>query len=303
MLVKKKLIYIFICAAIIVTAAIAVPLALLLPKDKPLKLETKDYTLTVGQIEKLEFSVSNPYALVTYKISNEEALSIDSSNNMHALKTGLVTVTINAKFKNEKVFATSLITITDVNNPPSKEETTPTKPDDKENQDGESQESGSDNQENENKDTIEKDNQTGSEDKNKGDGNEEQNPSGENQKPNTENDGQHTEDKNQGGEQDNNNPNINNEFYINFTLTANFGCEIRNNKIFVKRNALANFSISIDLSNDYLHDNNFNYEISGKGISKNLDGFGWDIFTDKDIVAKIIIDGKEVDEILIFVED
>lgn len=105
---KDKFLKIGLPIVIVIIVTISLLLYFLLPKaqSQQLTITTKDITMSVGEEVPINYTVSNPYATVTFKIENNEIVSI-SHNRIKAVKIGSTKITLTAKFSN--TYATSLL--------------------------------------------------------------------------------------------------------------------------------------------------------------------------------------------------
>lgn len=109
MQMKKKYFYITFSIVLVLAAAIILPVVLLMPKEKPLTISVSDYDLKVGDLQTIEYKVSNPYAVVTLEISDTTILEKEGANKVRALKEGCSTITLTAKFNNQTTKASSFV--------------------------------------------------------------------------------------------------------------------------------------------------------------------------------------------------
>ena len=141
MLTKKRRITYGMAAMATVIIAVVL-LFILLPKGEKLTITSQDMTIAKGEEWKIEYVVSNPYAVVKCKAIDEEIVEI-TNFKVTALKEGTTRVAIVAKYKDEIAKCICEITVVkgedeedpseDVNVPntpikPSEDDTEPKKP-------------------------------------------------------------------------------------------------------------------------------------------------------------------------------
>ena len=101
MLTKKRRV-IYGIGAMVVVAIVGVVLLLkyVLPKDEILTITSKDFTMATGEEKKIEYVVSNPYAIVKVEIEDEAMLEV-ANFKVTALKEGKTKIAIVAKYREE----------------------------------------------------------------------------------------------------------------------------------------------------------------------------------------------------------
>lgn len=123
----------YICPCVLVLAVIAgILLYVFLPSKEEnvdLTVFSHDISVGVGEEQELEYQVSNPYAVVTFEIDNENVANIVGRNIM-GLSVGSTQITVTARYKSDTASNVYSVTVSSNSLPPETNEPDNEHPDD-----------------------------------------------------------------------------------------------------------------------------------------------------------------------------
>ncbi len=128
---SKDILFKIVCPCLVVLLISIALLVIFLPKsnNKPLTISSNNVTLNVNEEYTLTFEVSNPYAVVTFDIENENIVS-SNGFKIKAIQEGETTIELFAKYNSQTATCQCEITVVEKDNETSQPDNDENLPDD-----------------------------------------------------------------------------------------------------------------------------------------------------------------------------